>query len=87
MLYPDEIAKLKQKIECEIAKLDSNLEQEIERSLLDEPTKNLINGMIADQKILLGLCERLIEAPENSKDEIFQEIAELIGYNNSSQTS
>lgn len=89
MLQPDEIAKLKQEIErsYEIVALTPEIEQEIERFSLDEPTKNLINGVIADRKILLDVFERLVETPENSRDEIFQEIAELIGYDYSSKTS
>jgi hypothetical protein len=63
MNHPDELAKL---------------EQAFDRSGLDEPTKNLLIGVIAARRTLIGVMERLLETPENSRDEIFQELAELL---------
>jgi hypothetical protein len=54
------------------------LEKEIDRSALDEPTKNVLIGVIAARRTLIGVMERLLETPENSRDEIFQELAELL---------
>lgn len=63
MIHPDELDKL---------------EQAIDGSGLDEPTKNLLIGVIAARRTLIGVMERLFETPENSRDEIFQELAELL---------
>jgi hypothetical protein len=72
MIHPDELTKL---------------EQELDRSALDDPTKNVIKGVIAARKILVGVLERLLETPEDSRDEIFQELAEMLALKDSSQAS
>ena len=63
MIHPDELDKL---------------EQAIDGSGLDEPTKNILIDVIAARRTLIGVMERLLETPEDSRDEIFQELAELI---------
>jgi hypothetical protein len=63
MIDPDELDKL---------------EQAIDGSGLDEPTRNLLIGTIAARRTLIAVLKRLFETPENSRDEIFQEIAELL---------
>ena len=63
IIHPDELDKL---------------EQAIDGSGLDEPTKNLLIHVIADRRTLIGLMERLTETPEDSRDEIFQELKELL---------
>lgn len=63
MIHPDELDKL---------------EQAMDGSGLDEPTKNLLIDVIADRRTLIGLMERLSETPEDSRDEIFQELKELL---------
>jgi len=56
IIHPDELDKL---------------EQAMDGSGLDEPTKNLLIDVIADRRTLIGLMERLTETPEDSRDEIF----------------
>lgn len=53
------------------------LEQAMDGSGIDEPTKNLLIDVIADRRTLIGFMERLSETPENSRDEIFQELKEF----------
>jgi len=63
IIHPDELDKL---------------EQAMDGSGLDEPTKNLLIDVIADRRTLIGLMERLTETPEDSRDEIFQKLKELL---------
>jgi len=63
MIHPDELDKL---------------EQAIDGSGIDEPTKNVLIDVIAARRTLIAVMERLFETPENSRDEIFQELKELL---------
>lgn len=63
MIHPDKLDKL---------------EQALDGSGIDEPTKNLLIDVIADRRTLIGLMERLSETPEDSRDEIFQELKEFL---------
>lgn len=62
IIHPDELDKL---------------EQAMDGSGLDESTKNLLIDVIADRRTLISLIERLSATPEDSRDEIIQELKEF----------
>jgi len=43
------------------------VEQKIDRGLLDEPTQDLIKGVISGQILLIGLLEKMFEASGYSR--------------------
>lgn len=83
-IHPDELDKLE--LALDSSGLDK-LELAMNDPRLDEPTKKLFSDVIANGRTLIGLVGRLRETPEDSRDEIFQEIAELLGKNDSLKNS
>ena len=56
------------------------VEQKIDRGLLDEPTQDLIKGVISGQILLIGLLEKMFEASGYSRTKIIKELEKILEF-------
>lgn len=61
------------------------VEQKIDRSLLDEPTQDLLKGVISGQILLIGLLEKMFEASGYSRVKIIKEIEKILEFKRKSK--
>jgi len=61
------------------------VEQKLHRSLLDEPTQDLIKGVISGQILLIGLLEKMFESSGYSRLKIIKELEKMLEFKRKSK--
>lgn len=60
------------------------IEQKIDSGLLDEPTQDLLKGVISGQILLISLLEKMFEASGYSRTKIIKELEKILEFNRKS---
>lgn len=61
------------------------VEQKIDRGLLDEPTQDLLKGVISGQILLISLLEKMFEASGYSRTKIIKELEKILEFKRKSK--